>query len=142
MKEVRGDLWSYEDRKGFIILIPTNGFIKNDGTGVMGAGVARQAAERYPDLPRLLGESLQRRGNVVSRLTQQFYSFPTKHEWMDDSDLKLIRKSTKRLRAIAEANPNIKYILPKPGTGNGRLAWEKVKPIVETLPDNVFVIDK
>ena len=26
--------------------------------------------------------------------------------------------------------------------GNGNLRWEKVKPIMEQLPDNVFVIDK
>ena len=142
MKEVKGDLWSYDGRKGFIICVTTNGFRKNDGTGVMGAGTAKQAAERYPELPRLLGGSLQSRGNVVSRLTQTIISFPVKHEWMEDGDLKLIRKSTKKLKAIAELNPKIKFVLPRPGCGSGRLEWGQVKPIMEKLPDNVFVICK
>lgn len=142
MKEVKGDLWKYDGRKGFILLITTNGYVKNNGEGVMGAGTAKQAAERYPDLPRLLGESLQRRGNVVSQLLGNIASFPVKHEWMEDADLKLIRKSTLRLKQIAEARPSTKFILPRPGCGNGHMPWSKIKPIVEILPDNVFVIDK
>lgn len=142
MKEVKGDIWSYDQRKGFIILITTNGFLKKDGTGVMGAGVAKQAAERYPELPRLLGESLKCRGNVVSLLLGHIASFPVKRVWMEDADLKLIRKSTKRLKMIAELNPNKKFVTVKAGCGNGNLRWEKVKPIMEQLPDNVFVIDK
>lgn len=142
MKEVKGDLWAYDGRKGFILLITTNGYLKKDGTGVMGAGVAKQAAERYPDLPRLLGESLKCRGNVVSLLTGQIASFPVKRVWHEDADLKLIRKSTKRLKMIAELNPTKKFVTVKAGCGNGNLRWEKVKPIMETLPNNVFVIDK
>jgi hypothetical protein len=142
MKEVVGDIWSYDKRKGFIILITTNGYIKNDGTGVMGAGTAKQAADRYPELPRLLGEALQSRGNVVTRLLSHIGTFPVKNEWMEDADLKLIRKSAKRLKQIAEKQPNIKFVVPKPGCGNGNLEWEQVKPIMEKLPDNVFVIDK
>jgi len=142
MKEVYGDLWAYEDRKGFYILITTNGFIKNNGEGVMGAGVARQAAEKYPELPRLLGQSLIRRGNVVSRLTDQIFSFPVKHEWFRDADLKLIKKSVAELNRRASGNPKRKYVLPRPGCGSGNLTWTKVRPLMEGLPDNVFVIER
>ena len=143
MKEVKGDLWSYDGRKGFILLITTNGFIKKDGTGVMGAGVAKQAAERYPDLPRLLGQALRDRGNIVTPLTFNIMAFPVKHEWMNDADLKLIRRSTKQLKKLADSHTNSKFILPRPGCGNGHRDWEtEIKPIVEILPDNVFVIDE
>lgn len=143
MKEVHGDLWAYENRKGFIIVITTNGYIKKDGTGVMGAGVAKQAAEKYPELPRLLGESLQARGNVVSPLTFRIYAFPVKHEWMDRADIRLIRKSARKLKQLAEEHPNIKYVTVRPGCGNGRRDWEtEIKPIMVQLPDNVFVINK
>lgn len=142
MKEVVGDLWSYEGRKGFYILITTNGFVKNNGEGVMGAGVAKQAAERFPELPRLLGESLRRRGNVVSRLTEQILSFPVKHEWFRDADLKLIRRSVAELSRRAGEYPDRKYVVPRPGCGNGNLTWTKVRPLMESLPDNVFVIER
>jgi hypothetical protein len=145
MKEVFGDLWSYENRKGFMICITTNGFIKKDGMGVMGAGVARQAVDRYPDLPRLLGMSLSTRGNRVSLLTAQILSFPVKRAWFQDAALDLIGKSCKGLAARAEAHPNIKYVLPRPGCGNGNLEWKKVKPILQKYfanLDNVYVIAK
>ena len=142
MREVFGDLWAYEGRKGFYILVTTNGFIKNSGEGVMGAGVAKQAADRYPDLPRLLGQSLIGRGNVVSRLTDQIFSFPVKHEWFRNADLKLIKKSVAELDRRARLHPDRKFVVPRPGCGSGKLKWSKVRPLMIGLPDNVFVIDR
>jgi hypothetical protein len=144
LKLVNGDLWSYENRKGFIICITTNGFIKNNGEGVMGAGCAKEAAERYPDLPRLLGQSLKTRGNVVSLLTPQILSFPVKHHWATPASPALIEESAKELKARAERQPYLKFILPKPGCGNGKLNWMYVKLLLESisLPDNIFIIDK
>ena len=40
MKEVFGDLWEFDGT----IAITTNGYLKRDGTCVMGRGCARQAA--------------------------------------------------------------------------------------------------
>lgn len=140
MREVKGDMWVYEGRENFILLITTNGTIKKDGTGVMGRGNALEAAIRYPDLPRLLGFSLSCRGNVVSLLQSGLYSFPVKHHWREAADLDLIKASTKRLEKIARENPHKRYVLPRPGCGNGNLKWEQVKPIVAKLPDNVLVI--
>jgi hypothetical protein len=142
MREVFGDLFSYVGRKGFILCITTNGFIKHNGEGVMGAGVAKQAAELFPDLPRLLGQSLRVRGNVVSLLTPQILSFPVKWKWMEDADPKLIEKSAKELKRRAELQPDVKFILPRPGCGNGKLEWESVKTLLESiqLPDNILVI--
>ena len=144
MKEVYGDCFSYLGRKGFILCITTNGYIKNNGEGVMGAGVAKQAMELYPDLPRLLGKSLRVRGNVVSLLTSEIISFPVKHTWNKDADPKLIEKSAIELKRRAELQPDIKFILPRPGCGNGNLKWESVKLLLESLqlPDNIFVIAK
>lgn len=142
MKTVIGNMWVYDGRLGFIICVTTNGYIKTNGEGVMGAGCAKEAAERYPTLPRLLGMSLQRRGNVVSLLTPTILSFPVKHHWKEEADLKLIEESTKELKARAEKATHLKFILPRPGCGNGRLLWLEVEPIVKCLPDNVFVISK
>lgn len=142
MKEVKGDMWSYLGRKKFVILVTTNGYIKKNGEGVMGAGCAAQAAEQFPDLPRLLGKSLKARGNVLSKLMPDIWSFPVKHDWFDKADLKLIRKSVKALQAYAEKMVDVKFILPRPGCGNGQRKWSEVKKLVKDLPDNVFVISK
>lgn len=60
MKVIEGDLWE-ELLKGNhdAVLIPTNGFVKKDGMAIMGAGVAKQACERYPGIARKLGTFLQ-----------------------------------------------------------------------------------
>lgn len=142
MREMFGNMWNYLDRKGYIICVTTNGFIKVNGEGVMGAGCAKEAAKLYPGLPRLLGESIQRRGNVVSLLTPKILSFPVKHEWFEKADIQLIQKSTAELKKRALARPELKYILPRPGCGNGKLLWEEVRPLLVDLPDNVIVIGK
>jgi hypothetical protein len=63
MREITGNLWDYHD-DGWWIAITTNGFIRRDGTAVMGRGCAAQAAKRYPALPRRLGTRLQTDGNA------------------------------------------------------------------------------
>jgi hypothetical protein len=143
MKEVKGNMWSYLGRKGFIICITTNGFIKTNGEGVMGAGCAKEAMDQFPDLPRLLGLSLKSRGLHVSRLTQDIISFPVKYKWFEKAHPKLIKQSVKELKQRAEERPKLKFILPRPGCGNGGLKYHSmVKPLLKDLPNNVFVIGK
>lgn len=141
-KEIYGDLFSYDNRPGFKICITTNGTIKNNGEGVMGAGCAKQASQLYPDLPRLLGISLSERGNVVSLLMNQYISFPVKHNWWEEADLELIRSSATELKNRALKQAGIKFVLPRPGCGNGKLEWKKVKQLLIELdlPDNIFII--
>jgi len=142
MKEIKGDLFAYDGRKGFNILITTNGFIKNDGTAVMGRGNALQAKELHPELPTLLGKSLKVRKNNVSRLLPHLLSFPVKHNWFDKADRDLIKRSAKQLCELAISHPKEKFILPRPGCGNGQLKWRHVKLLLEKvkLPDNVWII--
>jgi len=51
------------------ICIPTNGYVTSSGSLVMGAGVARQAADRWPALPELLGQRVYQLGNAVHLIT-------------------------------------------------------------------------
>lgn len=144
MKEIFGQAMGYYKRRGFILCVTTNGFLKKDGTGVMGRGIALQVTEEDSTLPALLGKSLQCRGNVVSRLTPEILTFPTKHVWMQDADPKLIVQSAIALKEIAEKLSQMTFILPRPGCGNGGLKWENVKPLLEAvnLPENVWIIGK
>ncbi len=154
MREIRGDMFSYIGRMKFKLFITTNGFVKNDGTAVMGRGNAAQAVkvfrEQGIDLPDLLGKSLRQKGNVIARLTTQLYSFPVKENWFDKGSLKLIKKSVEQLQAIIKEDAAVDkvnghddehiYVLPRPGCGNGQLKWNKVKPLLKSLPENVWVM--
>jgi len=150
MREIRGDMFSYLDRMKFKLFITTNGFIKNDGYAVMGRGNAARAVtvfkeEKNLNLPDLLGKSLKTRGNNVVQLTSQLYTFPVKDHWVDRARRTIIKRSVKQLEEIIERDKKLKnefiYVVPRPGCGNGMLRWiEDVKPLMQHLPDNVWVI--
>lgn len=80
MKEATGDLWKFPCDA---LCIPTNGTRRHDGCAVMGRGVAAQAAQRWPWLPRALGDSLGDKGTTSpfcgsrSRCPSS-YHFPSK----------------------------------------------------------------
>jgi hypothetical protein len=140
MREITGNLWDYYNKRGFAICITTNGALRKDGCGVMGRGCALEAKQRIPGIEKLLGEGITKWGNVFRFAVECVAFFPTKHHWMDKADLVLIQKSAEMLAMTAKASPDCNFILPRPGCGNGGLRWEEVKPVIEFLPDNVWVI--
>jgi hypothetical protein len=146
MKEVHGDLWDYNMLPGYVVCITTNGTIKKNGKGVMGRGCAKEAADRHRWIPKVLGAHLKQNGNILLWLPMvNILTFPVKHNWWEQADLQLIKDSAIRLRLTAEENRFIyKYILPRPGCGNGKLDWPTVKRVLEEadLPDNVWIISR
>ena len=53
MIEVFGDAW--ELSKDHFLCITTNGEVKINGQAVMGKGIAKEAANRFPELPEAFG---------------------------------------------------------------------------------------
>lgn len=147
MKEIVGELWDYYKRPNTIVCITTNGTLRKDGCGVMGRGCAFEATKRVPDIIRLLGEAIRRYQTVVVRFSdlgrnEPIFFFPVKHNWWEKADLGLIKRSAQWLSVEASLTPDIQYILPRPGCGNGKRTWDEVKPLLKDLPDNVLVITK
>ncbi len=143
MKEIRGQLWDYFERPSHIVCITTNLSIRKDGAGVMGRGCAREANLKLPGLSKLLGHHLRTSrdsGKPFFLLPLRLIAFPVKYRWYDDASLELIAQSACWLDEQAKLTPHFNYVLPRPGCGNGRLDWNKVKPILAGLPDNVLVI--
>ena len=151
MIEVVGNLWYYTPRS--VIVITTNGTIKRDGTCVMGRGCARQARDRWPLLPKALGDHLKEKGNVPAIFTGYgpvpLVSFPVKHEWHEEADPALIQRSAVALSAMADAEGWDVVVMPRPGCGNGSLTWcscineegehcSGVKHILAPILDNRF----
>ena len=145
MKEVTGDLWDFHDA-GEWIAITTNGDVNKRGDAVMGRGVALQAKQRYPFLPRDFAYRLNENGNYPYVFQDlKIVTFPVKHHWFEAASVELIERSA---LIIAHHSDSIIYhrnqseilYLPRPGCGNGGLSWDDVRPIIEPIFDDRFVV--
>lgn len=107
----------------------------------MGRGCALEAKLRHPAIARELGALVRRYGNVFQVFhLYHILALPVKHNWWEKADLELIKKSIGELFPFAESYSNERIVIPRPGCGNGKLRWDTVKPLLEDLPDNVYVI--
>lgn len=143
MKEITGNIWDFHD-KGHWIVITTNGNVKANGEAVMGKGIALQAKQKFPGLPKVLGQSIVFCGNVVTILGQppfldyRIVSFPTKRNWWEKADPSLIEKGCKVLSTTWPKDRNLYMV--RPGCSNGQLDWKDVKPILERYLDDRFIV--
>ena len=120
--------------------------------GVMGAGLAKQFKERYPEMFKKYKEECGSKRmhlgqNYIWTNPTSFYSnrtnynefaeiicMPTKNHWKDSSDLSWIILALKNLRDYITINysPSCSIAIPKIGCGLGGLNWEtQVKPEIE-----------
>lgn len=140
MIEIQGNIF---DCSCDAICVTTNGIIKNNKEAVMGAGIALEAKNRFPILPKILGQKILESGNKVHLLyTTNDYcivSFPTKHHWRDKSDLDLIKRSILELVGMTNEMKWSKVVIPRPGCGNGGLDWKDVKKYMIYLDDRFLV---
>jgi len=173
MLEIKGNLWekdSWQDGNGkpiqventaaVWICITTNGQIKKDGKAVMGAGIAKDARDRYKGVDEVLAQKLKARGNRVSYLQNlpefgpkgRLLSFPTKNNWKEASSLELIKESAKELSAqfvrakahYSSSRTKLVVVIPRPGCNNGKLDWADVKEVIEPIfnTDEFLIISK
>lgn len=132
MKIVYCNIWDC-NYKNFIICITTNGTVKKNGEGVMGAGIAKEVAEMIPYAPKKLGTHIKANGNHVGCICDNFIAFPVKHNWYEIADINLIKRSAKQLIDILNRNPTKLVVLPAPGIGNGKLSWDEVEKVIEPI---------
>jgi hypothetical protein len=138
MIEVKGDLWTFP---AGVIVVTTNGVVKRDGSLVMGGGCALEAAQRYPDLPIMLGQAVREFGNEPFWTLWpdgiQIVSFPTKHHWRDKSDILLIEKGASKIAGMTVLRDQA-VVMPRPGCGLGGLKWDAVKAVIAPILDDRF----
>lgn len=137
MIELSGDAWAYH-RKGYWIAVLTNTTLDGRGNLVMGGGIAREAAERFPTLPRKLGIHIKSWGptaGVCMLHEEGVINFPTKHDVSKPSTIEIVKKSMEELvwccQKTALFQLREKIVMPRPGCGLGGLNWKDVKPILE-----------
>jgi len=152
MKEIIGDIWKFH-AEGNWIVITTNGIVKSNGEAVMGKGIALQAKQRFPVLPKRLGELLKHGGNHVYIMWGLgLITLPTKNHWRDLSIPTLIERGCEELqsarhridRSQKDIGPGSRQLetiyMVRPGCSNGGLDWKNVKPILEKYLDDRFVV--
>ena len=145
MLETRGDLWKLHDFGLQLACVTTNGVMNKDGLAVMGAGCAKQAANRFPDMPKRLGNLLRLTGNHVYHFEDHnVLSFPVKHHWNEAADLDLIVRSCHELMVKLDklaAPPSVQLCyLPRPGCGFGKLQWSDVRSAIAPLLDDRVIV--
>lgn len=141
----KGNMWDVFGETD-LFLITTNPIVRKDGAAVMGRGIAKEAATRYPEIQRSFGQLLEntnadRQGcNWICRVDwQDIGYFMVKDHWASHADLDIISRSTVSLIELLKDEELDRVDLNFPGTGNGKLKREDVLPIIEQLPDNVHV---
>lgn len=150
MKTITGNLWDFQTQ---VKVIPTNGIVNSRGLAVMGAGVAKQAAARWPSLPIIVGQRLQRYHNRVYvvdvsppyRVREHMgcltvVTLPTKDDWREPSSENRLRMSLTQLAAAQRMHDWHEVYMPEPCTGNGGMSWEKVEPILREYLSDAFTV--
>lgn len=144
MKEIAGNFWDVEQSyKG--LCCTTNCVVKNDGTLVMGAGIAKQFSDKFPHLPLTWGKQVKNLGKphvLFSKIhTQWLIGIPTKIHWRDNSSLELISQSLQQLVTVSNALGLDSVLLTRPGCGLGGLNWDTmVRQMASHILDNRFTV--
>lgn len=125
------------------VLSPYNGcqtlVVPVNTVGVMGNGLAKAFAVRFPDLKRAYQKACK--DGVFEKEYLFCYDlpdgrkalcFPTKYHWTQDSDLDLIQDALDSfVNGFAQRNGITSVAMPLIGCGKGNLDWmSQVRPLV------------
>ena len=139
MKETIGDIW---ESGADVICITTNGIVKSSGRLVMGAGIAKDAVDKYSDIDITWGSHVWKYGNIpcITKCDdgQILASFPTKNDWRGKSNIWLVIDSAKYLQR--ELPENCIVAITRPVCSLGQLKWSNVGPILHKILDDRFTI--
>ena len=119
------DCWDLH-AAGFWVLIPTNRQTRTDGSAVMGAGLARQAADRYPGLADRYGACLRRGQDRAVITDHRLLLAPTKDHWRAPAVPDLVHDLLEAAAGWTRTGAGV-LVLPAPGCGLGGLPWGQVR---------------
>ena len=147
MIEIQGNFWDVSDDYD-AICCTINTVVKNDGSLVMGAGIAKSFNDKYPPLAKQWGKRIiynKKEPYVLVSMNievaQYLIGIPTKIHYKDKSTIELISKSMSELLSIKRHLGLRSILMTRPGCGLGGLNWKKdVKPILVDMLDDRFTI--
>jgi len=154
MEIIKENIWNIY-KKYDAICCTTNNVIKNNGELVMGAGIAKEFAQKYSWLAKEWGRRISEKKLpknchiglfcTLMKTRPHLIYFPTKWHWKNNSDISLIKTSIEDLCHLITIMGWKSVLLPKPGCSNGGLNWEKdvlpkIKFWLEEYP--IYIIEK
>ncbi len=117
--------------------------------GVMGKGLALQFKNRYPDMFAKYRTVCEKHQLATGQLMlwhgpdHWVLLFPTKQNWRNPSKLEYIEQGLLKFVNTYTEHGICSIAFPKLGCGNGELAWDDVKPLMEKhlkpLPIDVYI---
>ena len=120
------DVWElHED--GFWVLVPTNTCRKKNGSAVMGAGLARDAALRFPGLAARYGLALEAGQDRLAVPKHRLLLGPTKDDWRQPAKIDLVAELLDGVARWCQSHPGEAVAVPSPGCGNGGLPYPEVR---------------
>lgn len=142
-----------------ILCVTTNNVLTARGDLVMGAGIAKAAADRFPGLPAAAGAAVKRhmdKHGVYNLIVLQPGTLPgqtvciglfqVKYHWALEADIRLICDSARDLREALNTGRYGQAHLPFPGVKNGRLSRPRVvkaiTPILSGSPVTLWELEK
>lgn len=138
MIEEVGNIWTWDSE---VVIVPTNGVVRADGSLVMGAGVAKVADQKYPEIAKEWGYLVEYHGNnCYMAQNRRLISFPTKYNWKDYSVMSLIERSAHQVVRIADSQNIKRLAMPRVGCGLGGLKWYNIKQLLGKILDDRFVV--
>ncbi len=157
MHELTADFWAEAEQDDVCAIVCTiNTVCKKDGTLVMGAGIAKDFAERIEWLSDRWGVRTTRMNKskeptypfveIMQGSHPDIVGIHTKLDWRDRSPLSLVDRSIKQLYIVSKAlgwrwGSSQRILMTRPGCGHGSLSWEKdVKPLMAKILDDRFVV--
>jgi hypothetical protein len=157
VKQSTTDIWRFWEQ-GYYVVIPTNLFVTKEGKAVMGAGLARDVAQKWPKAPYWYAFHLKEHirttpeGRNPHMKDVNLYDllavhpewglifFPVKTAWQQQARKSLIKASLDNLGLLL-AKPmmkDVKVAFPRVGCGNGALDWDlDVKPLVRDFLESL-----
>lgn len=163
MKERKADLFAMISEDGIdAVCITTNAHFE-DGRAAMAGGCAGVCARKWPqtayrlatclknfqiNVPFVIG-ALDANGNYVepkikmireNKYKTLIFSFPTIDNLVDGAKLDLIKQSAQEMKKFADRFQLRNIVLGRPGVGVGGLSWADVKPVIEPILDDRFII--
>jgi hypothetical protein len=155
MQTIVGDIWGLAAKIDAIV-IPTNVGWRSDGRNVMGRGLARQAARRWPELPGDYGTFCRMHGRATpvalyplpagNKWCKMLLLFPVKPldinkphlSWFQPANAAYIEAHLMRLGEAPESGVlkdldiagGARVLVPSLGCGNGTLQEEQIVPML------------
>jgi hypothetical protein len=126
MQILFGDLFKFRKSDSWLI-IPINQIVKKDGTLVMGKGVAKDAKDTFPTLPKEWGYQMTDLGITYPTLRRSWGNFlgiPTKKHWLDASPPALVEAGLIHLKNQSLLFPEMSFYTPLLGAGLGKIPME------------------